>query len=63
VLREIPNSCWTIELEDMTSKDPKFNSSTKKRFICFDLMGGKDARKTERGESILVTRAKVLIPC
>ena len=39
------------------------SSNTKERFIHFDLMVGKDARETDRNESILETRAKLLDSC
>jgi len=39
------------------------SNSTKERFIHFDLTVGKDARETDRNESIFETRAKLLDSC
>ena len=46
----------------MPSRNSKVGSSTKERFIHFDLVIGKDARETEKNESLLETRAKLLDP-
>ena len=52
-----------IELENMPSRNPKVGSNTKKKFIHFDLVVKKDARKAERDERIFETRAKPFNPC
>ena len=53
----------TIELKNMSSRDPKLSGYTQKRLIHFDLMIGREARETERDESILEAGAKLLNPC
>ena len=47
----------------MSSRDPKLSGCTQKRLIHFDLMIGREARETERDESILEAGAKLLNPC
>ena len=52
-----------IELENMPSRNPKVGSNMKKKFIHFDLVVKKDARKAKRDERIFETRAKPFNPC
>ena len=53
---------YTFEVKNMSRRDPKVGSSTKERFIYFDLMIWKDARETERSDNLFETRAKLLDP-
>ena len=53
----------TIELENMSCRNPKVGSNTNKRFIHFNLVIGKDARKAKKDKSIFEIRAKPLDSC
>ena len=44
----------TIELENMLSRNPKVGNSTKKSFIHFDLVIGKDAREAKKDDNIFL---------
>ena len=52
-----------IKVKDMSSRNPKFGSSMKERFIHLDLVIWKDARNSKKNESLYETRAKLLDPC
>jgi len=53
----------TVEVKNMLSGNPKVGSSMKERFIHFDLVIWKDARETERNESLFETRVELPDPC
>ena len=54
---------YIIEVENMLSRDPMVGSSTKERFIHFDLLIWKDTRETKRNNSLFEVRAKLLDSC
>ena len=47
----------------MLNGNPKVGNSIKERFIHFDLVVWKDARETERNESLFETRVELPDPC
>lgn len=54
---------YTAKDENMPSRDPKVSSSTKERFIYFDLIIWKVAREAKRSDSLFEIRAKLLDLC
>ena len=54
---------YIVELKNMPSRDPIVGSGTNERFIHLDFMIWKNAKETERKDSLFETRAKLLDPC